>query len=52
MWTPKGTVLIRGQRLFEAQCLLEEIQYMCMNISSLVIRFSYVSDKLLLQMQD
>ena len=52
MWTPKGTVLIRGQRLFEAQCLLEEIQYMCMNISSLVIRFSYVSDKLLLQTQD
>ena len=27
MWIPKGTTLIRGQRLFEAWWLLEEIQY-------------------------
>ena len=25
MWIPKGAALIRGQRLFEARCLLVEI---------------------------
>ena len=28
MWIPKGAALIRGQRLFEASCLLEEIRYL------------------------
>ena len=28
MWIPKGAVLIRGRRLFEAGRLLEEIQYL------------------------
>ena len=27
MWAPKRVVFIRGPRLFEAQCLLEEIWY-------------------------
>ena len=27
MWIPKGAALIRGRRLFEARCLLEEIRY-------------------------
>ena len=27
MWAPKRVVFIRGQRLFEAQCLFEEIWY-------------------------
>ena len=27
MWIPKGVALIRGQPLFEAQHLLEEIWY-------------------------
>ena len=28
MWIPKDTALIRGQRLFETPCLLEEIRYL------------------------
>ena len=28
MWIPKDAALIRGQRLFENPCLLEEIQYL------------------------
>ena len=28
MWIPKGVLLIRRWRLFEAQCLLEEIRYL------------------------
>ena len=28
MWIPKGATLIRGRRLFEAWCLLEEIRYL------------------------
>ena len=28
MWIPKGLALIRGQRLFEAPCLLEEIRHL------------------------
>ena len=28
MWVPKSAALIRGQCLFEARCLLEEIWYL------------------------
>ena len=28
MWIPKGAAFIRGRRLFEARCLLEEKQYL------------------------
>ena len=28
MWIPKVAALIRGRRLFEAPCLLEEIRYL------------------------
>ena len=28
MWIPKNVALIRGQRLFETPCLLEEIRYL------------------------
>ena len=28
MWIPKDGALIRGQRLFETPCLLEEIRYL------------------------
>ena len=27
MWIPRGAALVRGRHLYEAQCLLEEIQY-------------------------
>ena len=38
MWIPKGLVLIRGQRLFEAQCLLQEIQHVSLPASRTLLQ--------------
>ena len=39
MWIPKGAPLIKGRRLFEAWCLLEEIQY-------LICKYYFIDDEL------
>ena len=38
MWIPKGLVLMRGQRLFEAQCLLQEIQHVSLPASRTLLQ--------------
>ena len=40
MWIPKGAALIRGLRLFEARCLLEEIQYISKRKKSFTVKYS------------
>ena len=41
MWIPKSAVLIRGQRLFEVRCLLEEIRYTYITYYCIICTYYY-----------